>query len=103
MDIAGVVVPVATLIGAVPVTLVTVPCGLDAVVMLVTRPYVSTVTTGINVDDPVVPGVTIPLAKLIVGVVPPLLVMLPAVPDTLVTYVPAGCLLLNVFQSVLVK
>jgi hypothetical protein len=25
------------------------------------------------------------------------------VPDTLVTYVPAGCLLLNVFQSVLVK
>lgn len=62
----------------------------------------STVTTGINVDEPVVPGVAMPLAKSIAGVVPPLDVMRPAVPVTAVT-APAGCLLLNVFQSVDVR
>ena len=51
----------------VPDTLVTVPCGFDAVVMAVTRPYVSTVTTGIKELEPVVPAVTIPLVRLTVG------------------------------------
>ena len=37
IDIAGVAPPDDTM-GAVPVTLVTVPCGFDAVVILVTRP-----------------------------------------------------------------
>ena len=69
----------------VPLTDVTVPCGLAAVVMLVTRPYVSIVTTGISVADPVVPAVAIPLTRSITGVVPPVEVILPAVPLTEVT------------------
>ena len=47
--------------------------------------------------EPVVPAVTIPLARSIAGVVPPLDVILPVVPLTLVT------LLLKVDQSVELK
>ena len=65
--------------------LVTVPNGLDTVVMLVTRPYVSTVTTGTSVPLPYVPGVAMPVTRSIAGVVPPVLVILPDVPVTLVT------------------
>jgi len=72
-------------------------------VIPVTRPYVSIVTTGIRVEDPVVPGVATPLARSITGVTPPVEVTRPVVPLTELTYVPAGCLLLNVFQSVLVR
>ena len=87
--IAGVVVAVVT-VPAKPLadttdTLVTVPCGLAAVVMLVTRPYVSIVTTGIKVDEPVVPAVATPLARSITGVVPPVEVIRPVVPVTDVT------------------
>lgn len=42
-------------------------------------------------------------ARSITGVVPPVDVTRPEVPVTDVTYVPAACLLLKVFQSVLVK
>lgn len=45
----------------------------------------STVTTGISDDEPYAPGVTMPLAKSMTGVAPPVLVMLPAVPLTDVT------------------
>ena len=45
-------------------------------------------TTGTNVAEPVVPGVAIPDAKSITGVVPPVLVILPVVPETLVTVPP---------------
>ena len=69
----------------VPLTDVTVPWGLAAVVMLVTRPYVSIVTTGIIVVDPVVPAVATPLARSITGVEPPVEVILPVVPLTEVT------------------
>lgn len=64
-----VTVPVKVIPLTVPVpdTLVTVPCGFAAVVIAVTLPYVSTVTTGIKEEDPVVPAVTIPLVRLIVG------------------------------------
>jgi hypothetical protein len=57
--------------------------------------------TGTKEEEPVVPGVATPLAKSITGVVPPVLVTRPAVPETEVT-VPDP-LLLKVFQSVLVK
>ena len=46
------------------------------------------VTTGTNVAEPVVPGVAIPDAKSITGVVPPVLVILPVAPVTLVTVPP---------------
>lgn len=55
------------------------------------------VTTGINNAEPVVPAVAMPETKSITGVVPPVLVIRPAVPLTEVT------LLLNVVQSVLVR
>ena len=58
-------------------------------------------TTGINVDEPVVPAVATPLAKSITGVVPPVEVMRPDVPLTEVT-VPEP-LLLKVVQSVELK
>ena len=45
----------------------------------------STVITGIAVTDPVVPAVITPLAKLIIGVKPPVLVMFPDVPLTELT------------------
>ena len=54
-------------------------------------------TTGTSVAEPVVPGVATPLAKSITGVVPPVLVTRPVVPETEVT-VPEP-LLLNVVQS----
>ena len=41
--------------------------------------------TGIKVEEPVVPAVTIPLAKSMAGVAPPEEVILPVVPDTEVT------------------
>ena len=41
--------------------------------------------TGIAVIEPVVPAVIIPLARSIIGVVPPVLVMRPVVPLTDVT------------------
>ena len=53
----------------VPDTDVTVPPPTAAVVSPVTRPYVSTVITGICVEDPVVPAVTMPLVKSTVGTV----------------------------------
>ena len=59
------------------------------------------VTTGISDTDPVVPGVAIPETRSMTGVVPPVLVIRPAVPLTEVT-VPLP-LLLKVVQSVLVK
>ena len=59
------------------------------------------VTTGIKVLEPVVPAVATPDTRSITGVVPPVLVMRPVVPLTLVT-VPLP-LLLNVFQSVDVR
>ena len=43
------------------------------------------VTTGMSVLEPVVPAVATPLAKSIIGVVPPVLVIRPVVPLTLVT------------------
>ena len=46
------------------------------------------VTTGISDTDPVVPGVAMPETKSITGVVPPVLVILPAVPLTEVTVPP---------------
>ena len=61
----------------------------------------SIVTTGINVAEPVVPAVAIPLVRSITGVVPPVEVIRPVVPLTEVT-VPEP-LLLNVVQSVDVK
>ena len=45
----------------------------------------SIVITGINVPEPVVPAVATPLARSITGVAPPVLVILPDVPLTLVT------------------
>ena len=59
------------------------------------------VTTGIIDVDPVVPGVATPLAKSMTGVVPPVLVTRPVVPDTDVT-VPDP-LLLKVVQSAALK
>ena len=61
----------------------------------------SIVTTGIKLADPVVPAVAMPEVRSITGVVPPVLVIRPAVPLTEVT-VPLP-LLLKVVQSVLVK
>ena len=55
------------------------------------------VTTGIKDADPVVPGVAMPLVRSSTGVVPPVLVIRPVVPDTDVT-VPDP-LLLKVVQS----
>ena len=60
-------------------------------------------TTGIRVDEPVVPAVAIPLAKSIAGVTPPEDVIRPVFPATELTYVPAGCLLSNAVQSPALK
>ena len=46
------------------------------------------VTTGINNAEPVVPAVAMPETKSITGVVPPVLVIRPAVPLTEVTVPP---------------
>ena len=57
----------------------------------------SIVITGTKVADPVVPAVATPLARSITGAAPPVEVMRPAVPETLVT-VPEP-LLLKAVQS----
>jgi len=46
------------------------------------------VTTGISNAEPVVPGVATPEARSMTGVAPPVLVIRPAVPETLVTVPP---------------
>jgi hypothetical protein len=50
--------------------------------------------TGTNNDDPVVLAVAIPLARSIIGVVPPVEVIRPEVPETEVTVPPELVLLI---------
>lgn len=108
----GVVVPVATVMGAVPVTFVTVPLPLllnvvqsvllstPVVVALafcmvmfvaaVTRPSASMANCGITFVFPYVAAVTPELAKLMTGVVVPVDTVTGAVPLTLLTVPPTG-------------